>query len=211
MDLLLKFIPTAQNSILQQKNELDETVLLHAVRLDRIEIIQALLKKEKSEILLENIDGNNNNIFHMIALNSYSLQTIELFIDHLLKNSTANRQKFDQFNQDHWTPLQLAIYKNNLPVTKYFLKYFRTDIHETKNLTGDNLIHLAVRHGDLTMVKYLIEDGQLIDQGGQSNLKMTPSELAQSLHRNDMIEYFKEIYPQKEIEEDESSDDDDDD
>jgi len=209
LDVLLKFIPTALISILQKKNERGETALLHALRLNRLEIIQALLKNEKSEILLESIDGNDNNIFHIIALNSIPLETIDFLIDHLLKNSIDIRQKFDNFNQDHWTPLQLAIFKNNFLATKSFLKHFQTNIHETKNLTGDNLLHLAVRYGDLTMVQYLIENGQLIEQVKQSNLQMTPSQLAQSLQRNDMVKYFNEIYPQQEIDENDTSDDDD--
>ncbi len=210
-DILLKFIPVATLSILQQKNQLGETVLLHATRLNRTEIIKSLLEYKDSETLLKDMDAKDNNIFHIIALNLNSSEILDLLINYLLKKSINIQQDFDCFNQDHLTPLQLSIYKNNLLVTKSFLKYFNTNIHETKNLTGDNLIHLAVRYGDLTMIKYLIEEGQLREQGNQSNLKMTPSELAQSLKLDDIIKYFNEIYPQQEIDEDDSSDDDDDD
>jgi ankyrin repeat protein len=208
MDLLLKFIPTSLNVILQQKNSLGETVLLHALRLNRLEIIQAILKKDKSDVLLEAIDEKDNNIFHIIALYSIPLETINFLINHLVKNSINISKKFDRFNQDHCTPLQLSISKNNLLATKSFLKYFQTNIHQ--NLTGDNLLHLAVRCGNLSMVQYLIENGQLINQVKQSNLQMTPKDLAQSLKHHDMVEYFNEIFPPQEIDENDSSDDDDD-
>ena len=88
------------------------------------------------------------------------------------------------------------------------MKYFNKNVYETSSDIGDNLIHLAVRYADLTMLKYLLNEGQLIEQGNQSNLSMTPIELARSMKHDDMVEYFKEIYPQPEIDEDENSDND---
>ncbi len=206
LELMLKFIPTALTRLLQQKNELGETALLHALRLNRFEIIQELLKKEKSKELLESIDDQNNNIFHIIALNSIPLETIDLLIDHLTKNSINISEKFDCVNRDNLKPLQLAICKNNLLATKSFLKHFPTNIHEPK--TGDNLLHLAVRYSDLPMVKYLIKTGGLIQQVKQSNMQMTPKELAESLQQRDIVEYFNKILPPQEIDENDTSDDD---
>jgi hypothetical protein len=37
---------------------------------------------------------------------------------------------------------------------------------------------------------------------------MTPIELARSIKRDDMVEYFNELYPQPEFDEDESTDED---
>ncbi|CAF1191711.1 unnamed protein product [Rotaria sordida] len=206
-DLLLKFIPIASIDILQQTNELGETVLLHALRLNQIEIIQTLLQRNKSEELIQYIDDKRNNIFHLIASHSISLEIFDLLINYLHEKLISIKEKFDHFNQDYQTPLQIAISKNNLLLTKSLLPYSNTNIHEIKNRTGDNLIHLAVRSGDLAMIKYLIEDGKLIKQGNQSNLTMTPSELAQSLKHDDILKYLNEIYPQEEIDDDSSSDD----
>jgi ankyrin repeat protein len=167
------------------------------------------LEKKDSEILLDDVDKKNNNIFHILALNSSLQQIFDLLINYLLEKNIPIQQKFDQSNQDHQTPLQLAVYKNNLMATKSLLKYFNTNICETVNRTGDNLIHLAVRHCDLAMVKYLIEDGKLTQQGNQSNLSMTPVELARSLKRNDdVIEYLNEKYSLDIIDQDDNSDDD---
>ncbi|CAF4310165.1 unnamed protein product, partial [Adineta steineri] len=96
-------------------------------------------------------------------------------------------------------------------LTKHLLKYFKTNIYETQKRFCDNLIHLAVRFGDLEMVKYLIEDGELNQLGNQSNLTMTPSELAQSLERHDIAQYLNVKYPPPQISEDTSSSSDDDD
>lgn len=201
-DLLLKFIPISLNEILQKTNDHGETFLLHVIRLDRLPIIQAILTKNKFEVLLDATDKKQNNLFHIIVLNSISSETIQWLFDHFHKHSINIVQTFDRANDDHWTPLQLAIRENNLPVTKHFLPHFRTDVYETKNSTGDNLIHLAVRYGDLNLVKYLIEDGELIEQGRFSNLNMNPVELARSLQHDDMIEYFERIYPEQDSEED---------
>lgn len=209
-EILLKLIPIASIEILQQKNQSGETIFLHALRLNRIEIIKILLENKHIEILLKDTDGNKNNIFHLIALNSISFEIISLLINYFLKNSINIREKFDIINQDSLTPLQLSIRKNNLLSTKIFCKYFDKKIVETKNFIGDNLIHLAVRFADLIMIKYLIEDEGLFEQGKQFNLKMTPSDLAKSFKHDDMIEYFNEIYPEQKIQEDEDSNDDDD-
>jgi ankyrin repeat protein len=208
-DLLLKFIPVAFIGTLQYKNELGETFLLHAARLNRPDIVKALLETKESDLLLEAVDNKNNNIFHILCSNSTSTEILDLFIKHLLKNSINIQQKFDHVNQDHQTPLQLSIYKNNLLVTKLLSQHFKTNVYETYKTTGDNLIHLAVRYGDLTMVKYLIEDGQLFEEGDKSNISMKPIELALSLKRNDIYEYLNEKYPPLEINEDDSSSNDD--
>ncbi|CAF3425593.1 unnamed protein product [Rotaria sp. Silwood2] len=209
-DLLLKFIPIATIEILQLKNELDETFLLHSLRLNRIEIIQALLERKNSEKIIEHIDENKNNIFHLIASYSISPEILDLLINYLHEKSISIQEQFDHLNQDSQTPLQLAICKNNLLATKCLLKYSNSNIHDKKNRTGDNLIHLAVRHGNLEMVKYLIEEGKLIKQGNQFNSTTTPSELARSLKHDDIMKYLNETYPQEDIDEDDDTDSDDD-
>jgi ankyrin repeat protein len=209
IDILLKFIPVATIDILQYKNQSGDTLLLHAARLNHIEVMKVLLEHKDSKIFIEDIDKKKNNIFHILVLNSSSQETFDLLINYLLEKNISIQQKFDQLNQDHQTPLQLAVYKNNLPATKSLFKHFNDNICDTGNGTGDNLIHLAIRYGDLTMIKYLIEDGELIQQGNQSNLKMTPFELSQSLKCNDIIEYLKKKYSLDVFDDDDDDDDDD--
>ncbi|CAF1451012.1 unnamed protein product [Adineta steineri] len=210
-DLLLKFIPISTIDMLQEKNKTGENVLLHAIRLNHVEIVKILLEKENAEALIYNKDEKNNNIFHIIASNSTSVELCDFIINYLLKKTIPIQEKFDHYNQDHRTPIQLCIIKNNLLLTKHLLKYFKTNVYETQKRFCDNLIHLAVRFGDLEMVKYLIEDGELNQLGNQSNLTMTPSELAQSLERHDIAQYLNVKYPPPQISEDTSSSSDDDD
>jgi ankyrin repeat protein len=205
-DLIPKFISIAKIDLLQEKNQFGETVLLHAARLNRVDIIKVLLEKQNSDKLLEDTNNKGQNIFHILASNSDSDEILELFINYLLKNSINIQEKFDNLDEESHTPLQLAISKNNLVATRHFFKYFKKNVLKTSDHSGDNLIHLAVRYGDLSMLKYLMSEGQLIAQGTQSNLTKTPIELAQSLKHNDMVEYFKNVYP--EPEDDESSEND---
>ncbi|CAF0849512.1 unnamed protein product [Rotaria sordida] len=207
-DLLSKFIPIAKINILQQKNEFGETVLLHATRLNCIDIVKALLEKEDSDKLLEDINSRGQNVFHILAMNINSEEIFDLLIEHLIKNSINISEKFDHVDDDNHTPLQLAIISNNLSVTRHFLKHFNKTVCKTNDYTGDNLIHLAVRYSNLTMLKLLLDDEKLIVQGVQSNLTRTPLELARLMKHNDMVEYFNEIYSQPEVDENDSSEDD---
>lgn len=201
-DSLVKLIAMVNIDTLRHKNNHGESFVLHAIRRDRVDIIQVLLEKETSTQLMEDLDEKRNNIFHLVALHSESSEIADSLIDYLLKNSISIQKKFDQVNQDYQTPLQLAICKKNLPVTKSIWKYSNTKICERAKRTGDNLIHLAVRNHDLIMVKYLIEEVKLIEQINQFNLSMTPIELAKSLKQDDIAEYLKQKYPQPEINDD---------
>jgi len=117
-------------------------------------------------------------------------------------------KKFDYVDKDNYTPLQLAVSNRNLSIIDQFLKYFNNNIRDTSNHIGDNLIHLAVRSGNITMLKYLLDEKLLIEQGNQSNTTMTPIELARSIKHDDMVEYLEKIYSQPIINEEESSDSD---
>lgn len=211
LDLLTKFIPIVPIDLLQMKNESDETILHHAVRLNHVDIVELLLEKKDVDRLLENLNGKQQNVFHIIAMNANSEETLKLLIDHMLKKSINISEKFDHVDHDNHTPLQLSIINNNIAATRHLVKYFDKMVCETNDDTGDNLIHLTVRYSDLTMLKYLLEDNVLIEQGNQSNLTMKPIELARLMTRNDLVEFLNEKYGQSEIDKYESSDDDDDD
>ena len=211
-DVLSKFIPAASIEILQLKNEsLGENTLLHALRLNRIEIIKSLLHKIGAEVLMKGTDNMQNNIFHIMACYTTSVEILDSMIDYLLGKSFPIQETFDHRNHESRTPLQLSVAKNNLLVTKKILQYSNTSIYEVQNHIGDNLLHLAVRFGDLDMVEYLIEDGELGQLLNHSNLAMTPIELAQSLHREDITTYLRKIYPPQQISGDSSSSSDDED
>jgi len=207
-DLVSTFVPVAGIELLQHKNQFGETALLHAARLNHVDIIKALLERKNSHEFLEDTNDKNQNIFHILALNTDSDTILDLLIEHLLKNSINIQEKFAHADIDYYTPLQLAIKTNNMTATPHLLKYFDKNVYGTSDDVGDTLIHIAVRYTDITMLKYLLNEGQLTEQGNRSNSLMKPIELAQSMKHDDMVEYFKEIYPQPEIDEDENSEND---
>jgi ankyrin repeat protein len=139
-DLIPKFIPIATIDLLREKNRLGETTLLHAARLNRIDIIRAILEKQNSDKLLEDTNDKQQNVFHLLALNNNSDGILDLMINHLLKNSIDIQDKFDHIDADNQTPLQLAISNNNLSAIDHLLKYFNNDIHVKNNHAVDDLI-----------------------------------------------------------------------
>ncbi|CAF4035794.1 unnamed protein product [Rotaria magnacalcarata] len=204
-DLLTKFIPIAPIDLLKKTNEFGETVLLHAIRLNRITIVKDILKRENSDKLLDDTNDRDQNIFHILAINTDSHELLDVIIDYLVKKSVDISVKFDHIDKDNHTPLQLAILNKNISITSCFLKYFNKTLCKTNDNSGDNLIHFAVRYGDLTMIKLLLDDKELIEQGNQSNLTMIPLELARSLKHNDLVDYINKIYYQYEAKENESA------
>ncbi len=85
-----------------------------------------------------------------------------MFIDYLLKKSINIQKKFDHVDINNHTPLQLAIKNNNLSATRHLLKYFDKSVYGTSEDIGDTLIHIAVSYTDITMLKYLLNEEQLI-------------------------------------------------
>lgn len=204
--LITSFAPVAGTELLQQKNELGETPLLHGVRLNRAAFIQALLKRPNTDELLDELNQHAENIFHILARNSDASETLELIIDHLVKRSIDIGERFDHVDSGQQTPLQVAICSQNLRATRLLWNYSSKEVLQKQ---GENLIHFTVRHGDLLTLKYLLEEEGLMEQGNRTSLTMTPFELAKSLERADMVEYLGGIYPQPEIEfEGEDSNDD---
>lgn len=207
-DLLSKFIPIAPIDLLKKTNEFGETILLHAIRLNRTTVVKNILDKENSDKLLDDTNDREQNMFHILAMNTNSQELLDIIIDYLMNKAVNISLKFDYADSDNHTPLQLAILNKNIPVTSCFLKYFNKTLCETNDNSGDNIIHFAVRYADLTMIKLLLDDKELMEQGNQSNLTMTPLELARSLKHNDLVEYIQKIYYQSEVKENESAEND---
>jgi ankyrin repeat protein len=207
---LCKFLPLASSDTLQEKNEQGESVLLHATRLNRINVVRELFNSKHFGTIVTSIDNVGNNMFHLLTFNTDSCEVLDELLEKLREAGIPTQQHFDQENDDHLTPLQCAIRRNNVSLTERFLKYFRTNIIETHNYTGDNLLHLAVRHADLKMVKCLIEQGKLIQCVNQSNLTETPMEMARSMENFDILEYFVQQCIPDDTSDDEDSDDTDD-
>ncbi|CAF1022558.1 unnamed protein product [Adineta steineri] len=125
--LLSQFIPIVSLKLLQQKNQLGETVLLHILRLNRLDIFKILLEKKRFAELIDAVNNKKQNLFHLLAMNKDAEEICDLLIEYLMKKSINIEEKFGNVDEDNRTPLELSIINNNQPVTRYLLKHFNND------------------------------------------------------------------------------------
>ncbi|CAF1570086.1 unnamed protein product, partial [Didymodactylos carnosus] len=179
------------DSIIERKNNNGETAIILAAKLNQIDLLETLFSI--SQDLIYAVDNKNNNVFHLLTSQNNSNKTIEFILNCLNDKSINIKQKFDQPNGNGKTPLQLSVEHSNFESTKMLIEigHFNTNVTDEKN--GDSLVHLAVRTGDLSMVKYFINDVKL--DGQLSNLRMTPCDLAKTLNQETIYDFLNEKYP----------------
>lgn len=199
-DLITSFVSVAGQKLLEHRNDQGDTPFLYGIRLNRVTFIQAFLQRENINEYIYDVNYQGQNIFHLLAMNNDSNELFELIIDYLDRNSIDIKEKFDRIDDDKRTPLQIAISKHNFSAMRHLIKYSDKEIVQTSDTLGENLIHFTVRYGDLMILKYLLENEDLIEQGNRSSLTMTPYQLAIHLKHDDMKEYLEKIYPQPKLE-----------
>ncbi|CAF0998513.1 unnamed protein product, partial [Didymodactylos carnosus] len=185
-----KEVATLPNSIIERKNDRGETAILLAAKENRIDVLKTLLSIRID--LINALDNENDNIFHLLMPQSTSNETTEFLLNYLNRQLVNIKEKFDRRNTAGFTPLQLAVKNNNLDKTKMLIEIgqFNVDIIDQTN--GDNLIHLAVRTNNLPLVKYFI-DTEILN-GLSTNFTMTPHELSKSLNRQAIYDFLEEKY-----------------
>ncbi|CAF1167123.1 unnamed protein product [Didymodactylos carnosus] len=210
--LIKQLIKVLLIDTLKQQNGKGETILLICAKLNNKDLIAQLLERHLN--LVYDLDYRKNNVFHLLAStklnNDKSYETIEFILNYLNEKSINICEIFNKENIDQFTPLQLAVQNNNLQCVKLFISNGNFDVNVYDKLTGDNLIHMAIRNDDnLSMIKYLIDDIHL--NGEKVNYIMTPCELAKSLNRMTIYDYLKEKYSDIDLlseDSDDSSDED---
>lgn len=133
-DLLIKYLPLAALIVLQHRFEGRETFLLHAIRLNRLEVVRVLCEYRKAgefEKIIEDRDDHGNNLFHLLASDPTRIDLLDLIIKLLEERNIPVGKLFDRVNGEGLTPLQTAIRHNNRPAVQRLLKYFRTDVPST--------------------------------------------------------------------------------
>mmetsp|Transcript_16315 Transcript_16315/g.25217 ORF Transcript_16315/g.25217 Transcript_16315/m.25217 type:complete len:112 (+) Transcript_16315:49-384(+) len=89
--------------------------------------------------------------FYKVLFND-DLETVKLmketlpFFDELI-NETSDHLKM--------TPLMIAVHRSNFPMTQFLLDN-GSQIFQTQELTGDNILHIATLQGDVQMVDYIL-------------------------------------------------------
>jgi hypothetical protein len=129
---------------------------------------------------------NLNPLSILCDKNYFSLLKFYLpfYYQHIMKESFVPETTFEadqtegnekvKHNKTSFTPIQVACFKGNLPVFSHLvafnMKYphFSLDFKEINEETGENCALIAVRSGNLPMVKYLFEE--LKADFGQLNL-----------------------------------------
>ncbi|UJR23122.1 hypothetical protein I4U23_026143 [Adineta vaga] len=202
-DLLTKFIPGTNLNLFYPKNHLGESVLLHAVRLNRLSVVKALLERQNSDKLVNDVTNDGQNILHIVAKNKDSKEMLDVLIDYFDKEAIDIKGRFDKVDNNDNTPLQLAIINNNLSATQVLLKFANKTVC---NRNGDDLIQLATRYGDSQLCECLLVDEDLKKQTNETNSKLPPIESAQPTERDGTVEHLNKLYTKLEIRTGENSD-----
>ena len=190
--VLIECIPGTNIDLFQSTNHNDESFLLHSVRLNRLSVVKALFELKNSVELLDAVNNDGENIVHLMAKDKKLEEMFDEFVDYCKRKSINMQEKFDKVEKTNWGLLDSAIVHNNLWGVRALLPGFDKDVCKSN---GDNLIHLAVRYGDLELLKCLLDNAGLKKQGNERSESMTPTELAESLKHDEMVKYLKKIYP----------------
>lgn len=99
------------------------------------------------------------------AIKSNNLQSIILY--HKVKE-----MDFHQYNENGDTPILTAARFKRLDILKYIVKKM-PELKEDKSIHGDTALMISTFHGDLRLVKFLIEEGGL-DMNTRDHQGYTP-------------------------------------
>lgn len=198
-DLLCRFIPGSQVDLFQPQNELGESALLHAVRRLRLDVVSKLLERKQVAQLFNDTNNYRQNILHMAAMQPSSEPILNLLIDYCLGKAIDIGKTFDTVDEDGYTPLQLSIMHNNLPAVRMLLNHCDKTAVKMYDGHRENLVHLAVRYGNVAMLEHLLHVDELSNQDTGANSSITPIELARSIKRKEMVEYLSRILPPSEF------------
>ncbi|CAF1045537.1 unnamed protein product [Adineta ricciae] len=171
--VLIECIPGTNIDLFQSTNHNGESFLLHAVRLNRLSVVKALFELKNSAELLDAVNNEGENIVHLMAKDKELKEMLDVFVDYCERKSINMQDKFDKVEKTNRGLLESAIVHNNLWAVRALLPSFNKDVCKSN---GDNLIHLAVRFGDLELLKCLLDNEELKKQG---NGPMIPTELAE--------------------------------
>ncbi|CAF1189035.1 unnamed protein product, partial [Didymodactylos carnosus] len=136
-----------RNNGLERRNDHGETPMLYAAKYNCLDLIKLFLQKRFE--LIYDTDSQMNNIFHLLAQNHVSSDTIEFLLNYLSDKSINIQQHFDTKNSEQITPLELAVKLNNSDVIKILKSsgHFRSNDGDDELLDRLNLIHITEKQG----------------------------------------------------------------
>jgi len=100
-------------------------------------------------------------------------------VKEILKNDDVpiNKMSEDLFHNvgmSRFTPIQVAARYGHCNVVRYLHEEKGVSLYENDDVTGESLLILAVKSGNINTVKYLLDNGMDINYPSQNALKNTP-------------------------------------
>ncbi|KAJ8759861.1 hypothetical protein K2173_009962 [Erythroxylum novogranatense] len=161
-----KEVAEIRASVVNEVNELEETVLFTAADRGHLEVVKELLKYSSKECLSRK-NKSGFDPLHIAALHGHC-EIVQVLLDH---DPSLSRT----FGPSNATPLVSAAVRGHTAVVNELLTK-DSSLLEISKSNGKNALHLAVRQGYVDVVKALLsKDPQLArrtDKKGQTALHM---------------------------------------
>jgi len=190
------------------------TLLMIAVIHDKIDIVNFLLSKG-SNIDIQDENGStalhfacNNGNMELVKIlvtnganiniddnyNSTPLHFAILRNEDIFKYLVENGADINKMTKLKTTPVHFAVFMNKLGIVKYLVQTKGVSIN-FKDMSGDTLLHLAVRTKNLEMVKFFVEKGHATDI--VNIIKQNPIDIAEQ----EILKLIKRIEEGEKVEE----------
>ena len=173
---VLKELVMHNDSLLNEKDDMNRTALYFAVNNNHVSIVKYLLTR-KVDVSLKSKD--NDTVFEVAARNGY--------VDVLKSLLTYKRYFINAVDGDQYTLLHLACLKGHLGIVEILLK-LNIDV-SLKQDDGLNACHIAAKEGHLQILQMLLNNNQsFLDETGFYN--STPLYLAAWRGHLDVVKYL---------------------
>lgn len=150
---IVKYLLEHRYSDIAEKNEDGKTALLMAAMMDRITILKYLLQHYPKTIQDVDREGNNALFVSIIHDNLQILECLLQFNPKLLLEKTPKGE----------TPLLLAAKHGRSKMLSLLFRLPALNLKETNEQTGEHILSLAARFGNLSTVKFLLKKGIYLD------------------------------------------------
>lgn len=176
----------------RRRNEMKSKIVLEKIYEKDIDIIirnndyYSLVYVQKKGAALNKKDETNNTLLHKAL--RYCNDEICLF---LINNGQIN---LNQKNNKGETALTLSLYKRKFAVFRTLIqKNVELDVNQEN---GDNLLHMAVRTGDLKPVVDVVKKNKNF-LSEKNNLGESPLDLSKKKNYDKITQYLNSIYTPK--------------
>ena len=127
------------------------------------------------------------NVFHQVD-NTLDVQLVFSRDGHNW-NRTNKRQPFlNNGPSNSWDQYQVAVPSTPITINDKTLIYYGADVN-IKTKTNDNLLHIAAKNGNKSLVEVLVKKG--VDAGAKNKDNKRPEKIAKANGYKDLAKYLK--------------------